>query len=76
MSQQNDPAPGDEMRPEYDLHGGIRGKYFNRYKEGTNVVLLDPDVAAAFRDSQSVNHALRSLMPAAKGQSDKLPQKG
>jgi len=76
MSQQNDPAPEDEMRPEYDLRGGIRGKYFNQYKEGTNVVLLDPDVAAVFRDSQSVNHALRSLMIAAKGQSAKLPPKG
>ena len=75
MSQQNDPIPADEMRPEYDLRGGIRGKYFKQYKQGTNVVLLDPDVAAVFRDSESVNQALRNIMTAPKSQSEKLPQK-
>ena len=49
----------DEMRPEYDLRGGLRGKYFAQYKPGTNVVLLDPDLAKIFRDSDSVNKALR-----------------
>ena len=52
----NDP---DEMRPEYDLRGGVRGKYFEQYKQGTNVVLLDSDLADVFRDSDSVNKALR-----------------
>ncbi len=52
----------DEMRPEYDFSGGVRGKYANRYRKGTNVVLLDPDVAAAFPDSTSVNEALRALL--------------
>jgi hypothetical protein len=65
----------DEMRREYDLRGGIRGKYFKQYKQGTNVVLLDPDVAAVFRDSESVNQALRNIMTALKSQSEKLPQK-
>jgi hypothetical protein len=50
------------MRPEYDFSGGVRGKYVDRYQEGTNVVLLDPEVAAAFPDSESVNEALRGLL--------------
>ncbi len=58
----------DEMRKEYrreDLGKGIRGKYFKEYKKGTNLVLLSPDVAAAFPDDASVNNALRSLMKVA-----------
>jgi hypothetical protein len=49
----------DEMRSEYDLRGGVRGKFYKQYQEGTNVVLLEPDVAKVFRDSNAVNHALR-----------------
>jgi len=59
----------EEMRKEYkraDLGKGIRGKYFNEYKKGTNLVLLSPDVAAAFPDDASVNEALRILMKIAK----------
>jgi len=56
----------DEMRPEYDFSAGVRGKYVNRYRKGNNVVLLDPDVAAAFQDSTSVNEALRALLTIAK----------
>lgn len=56
----------DDLRPEYDfrelLKGGVRGKYVERYREGTNVVLLDPDIAAAFPDAKAVNDALRSLL--------------
>ena len=55
----------DELRPEYDLSklkGGVRGKYAQRYKEGTNLVLLEPDVAEVFPDDESVNRALRLLM--------------
>ncbi|HBB88672.1 MAG TPA: hypothetical protein DC047_13765 [Blastocatellia bacterium] len=55
----------DDLRPEYDfsqLKGGIRGKYVERYREGTNLVLLEPDVAAAFPDAQAVNAALRLLI--------------
>ena len=54
----------DDMRPEYDfasMKGGIRGKYAGRYAEGVNIVRLDPDVAAVFPDSDSVNKALRAL---------------
>lgn len=60
-------SPGrDEMKPEYDFSGGVRGKYADRYRQGTNVVLLDPEVAAAFPDSDSVNAALRALLAIAK----------
>ena len=65
MSQENKPNK-DEMRPEYDIRGGVRGKYYERYRQGTNVILHDPDVAAVFRDSQSVNQALRLLIDVAK----------
>jgi hypothetical protein len=65
MSPENDRIGEDEMRAEYDLRGGVRGKYYKQYVEGTNVVLLDPDVAAVFRDSESVNRALRVLIEAA-----------
>jgi hypothetical protein len=51
-----------EMRREYDFRGGVRGKYAARAKEASNVVVLDPDVAAAFRDSKAVNRALRALI--------------
>jgi hypothetical protein len=56
----------DEMRPEYDFSGGVRGKYADRYRKGTNVVLLDPEIAEAFPDSDSVNAALRALLAIAK----------
>lgn len=56
----------DELRPEYDLtqllKGGVRGKYADRYREGTNLVLLAPDVAAVFPDEKAVNEALRLVM--------------
>jgi hypothetical protein len=48
--------------PEYDFSGGIRGKYVDRYRRGTNVVLLDPELTEAFPDSKSVNDALRALL--------------
>jgi len=59
----------DELRPEYDLaklRGGVRGKYYERATAGTTLVLLDPDVAAAFPDGVTVNQALRVLLQAAK----------
>lgn len=60
----------DELRPEYDLStlkGGVRAKYAARYRAGTNLVLLSPDVAEYFLDEQSVNSALRTLIHVAKG---------
>ena len=53
----NDP----DMLEEYDFSGGIRGKYARRYAEGTNVVVIDPDIIKYFPDNESVNNALRSL---------------
>ena len=59
----------DELRREYDLSkltAGVRGKYTARYRAGTNLVLLSPDVAEYFPDEQSVNTALRTLIHTAK----------
>ena len=53
------------MRAEYDFSGGVRGKYVDRYRRGTNVVLLDPALAEAFPDSKSVNDALKALLAVA-----------
>jgi hypothetical protein len=61
----------DDMRDEYDFSGGIRGKYAARFSEGSNVVVLDPDVANLFKDSASVNDALRTLAEIAQRQSKK-----
>jgi len=60
-------TPEDEILPEYDFTAddfrrGVRGKYAERYAEGTNVVLLDPDVAEIFPNSDAVNRALRALI--------------
>ena len=52
----------DGMRPDYDFTGGVRGKHHEAYRQGTNVVLLDPEVARVFRDSEAVNRALRLLI--------------
>ncbi len=50
------------LRAEYDFSGGVRGKYTKAYEEGTNLVLLDPDVAAQFKDARAVNRALREYL--------------
>ena len=57
----------DELLPEYDLTDGVRGKYVERYRQGTNVVLLDPDVAEKFPTSEAVNEALRRLAGRGRG---------
>jgi len=51
-----------DMRDEYDFSDGVRGKYADRFAEGSNVVVLDPDVAAEFKTRKSVNDALRSQL--------------
>ena len=61
----------DELRSEYDftqMKGGVRGKYVERYRAGTNLVLLDPDVAQAFPNEIAVNEALRMLIQIAQRQ--------
>ena len=56
----------DELRPEYDIKslikGGVRGKYASRYRAGTNLVLLEPEVARAFPNEKTVNEALKLVM--------------
>lgn len=66
MNQEPEATGNDEMRPEYDFSGGVRGKYYEAYMQSSNVVLLDPDVAEIFRDSASVNEALRLIAKIAK----------
>ena len=61
--------PNDELRPEYDfsqLKGGVKGKYVQQYRAGTNLALLAPDVAQAFPTDAAVNEALRQLINIAK----------
>ncbi|MBL8228496.1 MAG: hypothetical protein JNL98_08465 [Bryobacterales bacterium] len=71
MNPNNPASPqvnDNDLRSEYDFSGGVRGKHHLQYKEGTNVVFLDTDVAEAFKDSESVNQALRLLLDLAKRQ--------
>lgn len=68
MRKASEKRRSEDLRPEYDLSapkGGVRGKYYNRVTAGTNLVLLDPDVARSFPNSRSVNRALRLLQDVA-----------
>jgi hypothetical protein len=65
MKKDDNASAEDDLRPEYDLSdlkGGVRGKYLERYRAGTNLALLAPDVRTAFPTDEAVNQALRSLM--------------
>ncbi|HTV48011.1 MAG TPA: hypothetical protein VMG59_06165 [Phycisphaerae bacterium] len=76
MKKRTDKHPDrGELREEYDLSqlkGGVRGKYTARYRAGTNLVLLSPDVAEYFPNDRSVNMALRKLIPVAKRRSHRV----
>jgi hypothetical protein len=61
MNQKPNREPDPDMLEEYDFSNGVRGKYTERFAKGANVVILDPDVAEVFPDSESVNQALRAL---------------
>ena len=63
------------MLREYDFSGGVRGKYAARYREGCNVVLLDPDVAEVYPDSRAVNRTLRALIDLARKPGKKRKKK-
>ena len=63
-----DPVNNDDLRSEYDFSDGVRGKHYQDYRAGSSVVFLDADVAKAFKDSESVNQALRLLLDLAKRQ--------
>lgn len=62
-----------DMLDEYDFSAGVRGKYAGRYAKGSNVVVLDPDVAQVFPDAAAVNHALRALADIIRQQSKHAP---
>jgi hypothetical protein len=64
----------DEMLDEYDFTGGVRGKYVERAAGRKNVIVLEPDVAEVFTDSESVNQALRGLLPIIQKQAEKIHQ--
>lgn len=66
MNPETDPNSTDDMLPEYDFSGGVRGKHYGAYQQSTNIVVLDPDVAEIFKDSAAVNEALRMLAKVAK----------
>jgi hypothetical protein len=67
--KKSDQALNGDLRPEYDfasMKGGIRGKYVKRFREGTNIVLLEPEVAEAFPTEDAVNEALRGVLNTAR----------
>jgi len=69
MKKESSPRPNEDLRPEYDLtqlKGGVRGKYYERAAAGTNLVLIEPDLATLFPTAEAVNRALRVLAEAAK----------
>jgi len=69
--KKNNNSTADDLRAEYDfskMKGGIRGKYTTRYRAGTNLVKIEPDVAEIFTDDMAVNEALRSLIKVARHQ--------
>ena len=61
MKQPSAKSADKDAQPEYDFSNGVRGKYFRRYQRGTNVVVLEPDVARVFSDAATVNGSLRAL---------------
>ena len=62
----------DTLREEYDFSGGVRGKHHEAYRQGTNVVLLERDVAEVFKDSAAVNRALRAIAQVARDHADNI----
>ena len=80
MSKANKPEPDDDLLPEYDfssLSGGVRGKYYERYRAGINLALLEPEIAKAFPTDAAVNEALRRALRATKAlrRPSRLPNK-
>jgi hypothetical protein len=73
MKKASNRKPTSDLRPEYDLSRlgtGVRGKYYKRATSGSNLVLIEPDLAAVFPDAKSVNRALRLLADAAQAARD------
>ena len=71
MNQELNNETDPDMLDEYDFSKGVRGKYVDRFAKGSNVVVLDPDVAEVFPDSESVNQALRALAEIIRNRAEK-----
>lgn len=76
MTPKNNSEREDRMRDEYDFSGGVRGKFYVESFKCTNLVLLDPDVAEVFRDSEAVNQALRTLITIPRNHRNQSPDSG
>ncbi len=75
MKNAREKSAEPEMRTEYDFSRGVRGKYARRYAQGTNVVVLAPDVSKAFPNADAVNRSLRALADIIRQQKKLLPAK-
>jgi len=78
MKRNSETKSSDDLQPKYDLSqfkNGVRGKYYKRVAQGTNLVLIEPDLAAMFPDSQAVNRALRVLADAVQTVSPRKPSR-
>ena len=73
MKKQVEVEQDPDMLDNYDFSQGVRGKYVERFAQGSNVVVLSPDVAEIFPDSESVNNALRLLVEIAGKSTSKVP---
>jgi hypothetical protein len=74
MSKVKSNEDDEDMREEYDFSKGVRGKYAERFASGSNIVVLEPDVAEVFPDSESVNKALRTIADIARERAGKSHQ--
>ena len=72
----NQKADANKMRDKYDFSAGVRGNHYKAYRDGTNGVLLDPEVARVFRDSESVNQGLKMLIELADERGAEKPNDG
>ncbi|HEY6246207.1 MAG TPA: hypothetical protein VIX17_19810 [Pyrinomonadaceae bacterium] len=71
MNQNRNNESDPDMLDEYDFSNGVRGKYVDRFAKGSNVIVLDPDVAEVFPDSEAVNQALRAFAEIIRNQTEK-----
>ena len=72
MNQELNKETDSDMLKEYDFSNGVRGKYVERFAKGCNVIVIDPDVAQVFPDSESVNQALRALAEIIRNRAEKV----
>jgi hypothetical protein len=70
LNQVSKTVSGERMRAAYDIRGGVRGKYYEHYRQRVSVVELEPDVTEVFHNAESVNQALRMLIPFVRKQAE------